>query len=741
MPRKTISVGGKSRAFDARPDRLDLRDRMYSPALGSLPSRWPSDAVVRERLPAYAAAGLIRDQGLDGACTGFGLATVIDYLHFAPTPTEKPTPGTEAPTTRRASASMLYELARLYDEWPGEEYEGSSCRGALKGWQRHGVCREELWPYVLRQGKRVYQRPREDESNPDDPALNWDVDALRCTLGVYYRIDARSVVDMQAAVFQVGAIYCSGNVHEGWNVKTRRSLESHADLPSITPTPEPKEPGGHAFAIVGYNEHGFVVQNSWGLRWGASGFALLPYADWVTHGEDAWVFTLGVPAAGVPAAYDVRSKRDASATPVIARAPSYIVSSGSQTPSDPTSRAPNLVGASDALQRRYKSVPAQVQPLDANAAYRHALVLDRGFPIRNDVTAPNASGAVERVSYDCPLRWLNQHNSDKLMIYAHGGLNSESASITRARAIAPYALSEGIYPLFVTWRSGPGETLVDMAQESLAKLGFGARGTQPAAGWLDRVTDKTDRLLEPLMRGAGGAMWGQMKLNAVRASEHEAGGCRALVAHLVRLKAARPKLEIHLVGHSAGSIVLGAMLTQMQAVGLKAASLRLFAPACTLEFALRHYKPAVETGTLDPRRWHIHNLSDRNEQDDSVGPYQKSLLYLVSRSFEDTHKTPLLGFDKAFDAKTLQTASADDAWAATEQATARKWFNFWNGLGVDVKNRQAHVLSTSRVSNGVGTVGASHGCFDNAVDIMGKSLGYIASPSKPQKVTIHRLDY
>ena len=31
---------------------------------------------------------------------------------------------------------MLYEMARRYDEWPGENYEGSSARGAMKGWVR-----------------------------------------------------------------------------------------------------------------------------------------------------------------------------------------------------------------------------------------------------------------------------------------------------------------------------------------------------------------------------------------------------------------------------------------------------------------------------------------------------------------------------------------------------------------------------------------------------------------------------
>ena len=45
------------------------------------------------------------------------------------------------------SPRMFYELARRYDEWPGDDYEGSSCRGALKGWHKHGACAERLWPH------------------------------------------------------------------------------------------------------------------------------------------------------------------------------------------------------------------------------------------------------------------------------------------------------------------------------------------------------------------------------------------------------------------------------------------------------------------------------------------------------------------------------------------------------------------------------------------------------------------
>lgn len=29
-------------------------------------------------------------------------------------------------------------MARRYGEWPGENYEGSSARGAMKGWHQHG---------------------------------------------------------------------------------------------------------------------------------------------------------------------------------------------------------------------------------------------------------------------------------------------------------------------------------------------------------------------------------------------------------------------------------------------------------------------------------------------------------------------------------------------------------------------------------------------------------------------------
>ena len=37
--------------------------------------------------------------------------------------------------------------------------------------------------------------------------------------------------------------------------------------------------GGHAVAIVGYNEDGFIIRNSWGMSYGDNGYSIIPYDD------------------------------------------------------------------------------------------------------------------------------------------------------------------------------------------------------------------------------------------------------------------------------------------------------------------------------------------------------------------------------------------------------------------------------------------------------------------------------
>jgi hypothetical protein len=67
----------------------------------------------------------------------------------------------------------------------------------------------------------------------------------------------------------------------------------------------------------------------------------------------------------------------------------------------------------------------------------------------------------------------------------------------------------------------------------------------------------------------------------------------------------------------------------------------LLGAACTVAQYERDLVPALDAGSL--KHLTIYNLSEQRELDDSVGPYSKSLLYLVSHAFEESPKTAILG--------------------------------------------------------------------------------------------------
>ena len=177
MADSTIIAAGNNRVLNVRPDAPDLRDRYYEPAL------IPLNKDLDNSKP-----DLVLDQGQEGACTGFGLAAVINFLRY------------RRDEQILVSARMLYEMARKHDEWPGEDYAGSSCRGAIKGWKNMGVCSEELWPYST--------------GNPDQLNIARAREARSTILGAYYRLQT-NLNDYHAALNETGAVYVSATVHSG----------------------------------------------------------------------------------------------------------------------------------------------------------------------------------------------------------------------------------------------------------------------------------------------------------------------------------------------------------------------------------------------------------------------------------------------------------------------------------------------------------------------------------------------
>ena len=139
----TTTSDNGDRKFDTAKDPLDLRDLMYEGSLRELPYAVNN----RGRVP------VILNQGREGACTGFGLAVVVKFLLYNRSDRSVAEQKKLLKPQNGASARMLYEMAKRYDEWEGENYIGSSIRGAMKGWLRHGVCSWQTWPYTNEAGR------------------------------------------------------------------------------------------------------------------------------------------------------------------------------------------------------------------------------------------------------------------------------------------------------------------------------------------------------------------------------------------------------------------------------------------------------------------------------------------------------------------------------------------------------------------------------------------------------------
>ncbi|MDR7335578.1 C1 family peptidase [Roseateles asaccharophilus] len=698
--------------LDARPDRLDLRDLIYRSPLRSLPARWPLDVDLKKLLPAYVKAGRILNQGNEGACTGFGLACVTNYLYWL---RHLQLPRGQQPDL--VSPRMFYELAKLYDEWPGQDYEGSSCRGALKGWHKHGVCTETLWPYPLdRDGQGTFARP----------LPGWDDDATGRTLGVYYRVDKKSVVDMQAAIYEIGAVYVSADVHNGWGLGPSPMPTSHDKLPRIGAMVQ--KTGGHAFALVGFNERGFVVQNSWGTAWGASGFAILPYEDWVTNATDAWAVALGVPQD----LSDVKARQVPGAKPAKGAAASgfrVMAGRGLSDVGATLSQGDNPRDDPWPFKHQFDHKP--YQPLRTDEAYTHTLVSGNdGQLMATDFTRERSdrAGLARELIVERPLNWFKASKAKtlKLAIYAHGGLNSEVGSLQRIRVLAPYFLANGIYPLFFTWKTGPGETLKYMLEDLKHRI---VDSGDRSEGWLDKLRDAAseakDRSIEAVGRQFARGIWSEMRENAAGgATTDHVLEVSARMLHELRDALAKngQALELHLIGHSAGSILLGHLLDHLAGPKpLSVASCELYAAACSSGFGVRHYGGAHQAGVLPLDRLRLHVLTDANECADGLPSaerdiYGKSLLYLVSRALDDVRKQPLLGMERAL-VKPLAHWPVDQ-WADAAQADIKAWRKLWPA-GSLLNLVDTPKVRTTKTGD---QIAASHGSFDNNIDVLTGTL-------------------
>jgi hypothetical protein len=129
---------------------------------------------------------------------------------------------------------LVYHTAQQLDQWPGENYDGTSVRAGAK---------------VLREKGLI-------------ASFHWSTD----------------VATIVRAILTTGPVVVGTNWYEGMS----RPASSRHGKPVLKPTGQLR--GGHAYVLNGANTEKelFRVKNSWGRNWGAKGRALISFADMQT---------------------------------------------------------------------------------------------------------------------------------------------------------------------------------------------------------------------------------------------------------------------------------------------------------------------------------------------------------------------------------------------------------------------------------------------------------------------------
>jgi hypothetical protein len=224
---------------DRRLDRLvefDERSRQY-------PIR---SLLVDQPLRSYTwSCTQHLDQGSEGACVGFSWA---HELISRPAPVK----GLDAKFAR----DKIYKVAQTLDEFPGEDYEGTSVLGGVKACQQAGYIGEYRWAFSLEDALRAIAY-----KGPGVLGTNW-----------------------YEGMFQVDP---KGFVHPTGSVV-----------------------GGHAILVKAINttKRRVTLHNSWGSDWGIGGDCYLAFEDFerLLHEDGEFCVPIVrsvVPIASIPTVF------------------------------------------------------------------------------------------------------------------------------------------------------------------------------------------------------------------------------------------------------------------------------------------------------------------------------------------------------------------------------------------------------------------------------------------------------
>jgi len=186
----------------------------------------------------------VKNQGRIGSCVGHsGRVVYGDTLDF---------------DGKEPSAMWIYKKGKIHDPFPGEDYSGTTIKGACRGLIKEGCCEEKFWPYVDSEDVQMLEGAAEN-------AAQYKIDA-------YYTIPKQNHDLIKKALLKE-TLWTSFRVHRHFYYTPKSGIvDSEKYLAS-------DNVGGHAVAMTGWKiidgDLYWEFQNSWGTSFGDRGFFYL----------------------------------------------------------------------------------------------------------------------------------------------------------------------------------------------------------------------------------------------------------------------------------------------------------------------------------------------------------------------------------------------------------------------------------------------------------------------------------
>lgn len=184
----------------------------------------------------------VKNQGGRGTCVAFALSAVKECQE---------THDNEEFGEELMSPNSVY----IYREPTSGMYP----RNAMKILKEKGMCTERLFPYSGNEEPKAIPKEAEEE------ALNYRIKS-------YAQVS--TIQGVKEALVEYGPLliafpYYNNGSAQFW----------------VKPTINKAADGGHGVAIVGWDENGFIIRNSWGPKWNGNGHVTYPYDQWGSHWE------------------------------------------------------------------------------------------------------------------------------------------------------------------------------------------------------------------------------------------------------------------------------------------------------------------------------------------------------------------------------------------------------------------------------------------------------------------------